>query len=162
MISIWNTVNDVALRSGQVGMWLIIPIMLAIVVEIIARVIFNVSFTGLYEAVEFMLVAFTFLGLARSYKAGAHVTVSLLTEKMSPRWRDITGRFVALIGAIAWLCIGWRSFVHGETLRTSNLLSPTINVPIYPLIYLVAASSLLLGVVLLGEIFRNKNQDTVS
>lgn len=70
--------------GGMAG-WLIMPLMLVILAEIVARSVFGYSFTGIHEVVEFLLVAYVALSLARAHRNGAQVAVTLLTERFSDR-----------------------------------------------------------------------------
>lgn len=55
-----------------------------------------------------LMVVFTFLGAAASYRAGAHIAVAMLTDRLPDRWRAPMAFVVDLLmGAVCLFTIVW-------------------------------------------------------
>ncbi len=137
---------------GQVGIWLVVPIMLLVMTEVVLRSIFGTSLIGVNEVVEFLLVAFVFLGLGRSSLAKAHVTVTIITEKLSPSARNVIDGAMSLIAAAVWLLASWQTLLNARVIQVSQVMSPTVDVPIHPFIYLTGFGCGLMGIAQLVDV----------
>jgi len=54
-----------------------------------------------------LMVVFTFVGAAASYRAGAHMAVSMLTDRMEPRLRRLVGVLVQMLMILVCLFMTW-------------------------------------------------------
>jgi TRAP-type C4-dicarboxylate transport system permease small subunit len=82
-----------------------------------------------------LMVVFTFIGAAASYRAGAHMAVAMITDRMSPRLRRQTSILTQVLMAVVclfmtlWgikLCIAtWGQFMSSlPTLRVGMTYAP--------------------------------------
>lgn len=53
------------------------------------------------------MIIFTFIGAAAAYRAGSHIAVTMLTDRMSPRVKFVLARLVDLLMAIVALFVMW-------------------------------------------------------
>ncbi|MFM7332286.1 MAG: TRAP transporter small permease [Brachymonas sp.] len=54
-----------------------------------------------------LMVVFTFLGAAAGYRAGAHIAVGMLTERLPEQLRSLLARLVTLCMAVVAAFMGW-------------------------------------------------------
>ncbi|WP_338473585.1 TRAP transporter small permease [Pseudomonas sp. MS646] len=82
-----------------------------------------------------LMIVFTFIGAAASYRAGAHMAVAMLTDRMPPQWRRAASIFSQLLMALIclfmtiWgtkLCMAtWNQFMSAlPTLRVGITYMP--------------------------------------
>jgi len=140
---------------GQLGMWLIVPIMLVVMTEVVLRSVIGISLIGINETVEFLLLAFVFLGLGRSSLTKAHVTVTIFTEKLSTRTRNVVDGTMSLASTTIWLLVSWQTFLHAHQIQLSHVISPTVGIPIYPFIYLTGLGCGLMGIAQLVDVIKS-------
>ena len=55
------------------------------------------------------MVTFTFVGAAVSYRAGSHIAVSMLTDRLPPSWQSGAARLADLLMLVISLFILWYS-----------------------------------------------------
>lgn len=79
-----------------------IALMLLISVAVIARGVFNYAVPDVVVIVRELMIPTIMLPLAAATAARAHVAVTFVTDRMSPRWR---GRLIVFGWAVALLAI---------------------------------------------------------
>lgn len=120
-------IDNVSIWSGKLVAWLIIPMVLGLVYEVVARYLFNAPTEWAYD-LTFMLYGSLFmLGAAFTLQRKGHIRTDTLYANWRPRtqgWVDIACYllffFPALI-AFFWLTseFFWVSFQRGERIVTS-------------------------------------------
>ena len=65
--------------------------------QVIARYVFNYSFTWALELVTFLFGGLIFLGIAYGVRVGAHIGVDALVRTLSPRTARIVGMLAAAL-----------------------------------------------------------------
>lgn len=133
--------------SDYVGRFLLALMVGLITLDVTLRYFFNMPIKGSYEVVQFMLAAIVFLGLGFVQKEKGHVSISLVTSKLSDEKRAVIGTATYLLSLIIFLLIGWRCIVQAEALRHSGATSDVLSIPNYPFLWLAAFGSLLICLV---------------
>jgi TRAP-type mannitol/chloroaromatic compound transport system permease small subunit len=109
--------------TGTLVAWLIIPLVLAVTYEVVARYLFDAPTTWAYD-VSYMLYAAIFMvGAAYALHKGAHIRTDFFFEKWSIRtrgWIDSVaylGFFFPSLILFLWVSWGegWYAFQIGET-----------------------------------------------
>lgn len=127
-------------------------IMVAVMIEVVARYIFNRSQMWVIESCEYSMLYITFLGTAWLLKKKGHIAVDLLTSRLKPKSRalvdiinSIIGVFISVI--ITWygILVTWDLFVKGT--HTITALEP----PLFPIMAVIPVG----GFLLLIQFLRN-------
>ncbi len=120
--------------------------------EVITRALFSVSIRGLYEIAELLIVVVVFLGIAQAEVAQNHVRMSLLTDRLPGRSKNVVrGSALVLAGGfLGWMFVAlamkaWESFASGE------FKVGLLNFPVWPSRAIVAFGIGLLVVVCLSK-----------
>jgi TRAP-type mannitol/chloroaromatic compound transport system permease small subunit len=94
---------------GNVGAWVIVPLVLSMVYEVAARHIFNAPTFWAYE-LGYMLAGSSYMfGIAYCLKQGAHIRVDFIYGQLSPKKKaviDLVGYLVLLLPGLLWLDFG--------------------------------------------------------
>jgi tripartite ATP-independent transporter DctM subunit len=137
-----------------VGRAILACMVLLITSDVVLRYIFNRPIKGSYELIELMLAAITFLGLAYTQLMKDHVSVTLVTEKLSPRTVAILESASYLLCLIILALITWQAVVGAEVLRIQGTSSDLLLIPIYPFMWIVAFGCAVLCLVILGDFLK--------
>ena len=124
-------------------------VMLLIVANIILRTVFNQPILGTYELVGFLTAMGVALALAHCAFKDGHIAVSIIMERFSKKIQSITNVFVNAASLMLWAAAVWSLGKFGHAMKIKGLVSPAVEIPVYPFIYLVAFGLLGLCLVLL-------------
>ena len=147
-----NPLSRIADSAGRVILALMV---LLITSDVVLRYFFNRPIKGSYELVQFMLALLVFLGLAFMQTKKGHVSITLVTNKLSPGQLSVIGSATYLLCLIIFSLITWRCILQAETLRTSSTCSDVLSIPNFPFMYVVAFGSILLCLIFLIDFIRS-------
>ncbi|MFC7402941.1 TRAP transporter small permease [Citricoccus sp. GCM10030269] len=133
----------------------VVVVMLAIALDVVTRWITGASLPSMVEISESALVVSIFLGLPWAAVTGAHVSVSLLTDRLGQR----AGRVVA---TIAWtlcsLTAAWFTWTTCSRALASTGLNEVrmglVQWPLWPLRWVIAVGFLVLTLACVVNLLR--------
>ncbi len=142
-----GALDRISLWSGRIVAWLIIPMVLSLVYEVVARYGFNAPTTWAYDMTYMLYGAFFMLGAAYTLLKQGHIRTDSFYGQWSPRRQGIVDAVCYLVFffppliALLWVSIDffWVSFQRGERVVSS----PWMPV-IYPLKFVIPLTCLLL------------------
>jgi len=145
-------------RSALAFAALLVPLVAAVIWEVVARYAFDAPTTWAYETIYALYAAMFMLGAAYALRVGAHVRTDFLWEKWTPRTRaaiDTVAYLAAFFpGMLLFLAAGleatWSSYALGERSADTAWFPP-----LWPLKALVPASALLLLVQGISELLKS-------
>ena len=124
-----------------IGCGVLSVMLLAVVVNVVGRRLFNFTIGGIIELVQYGMVTVMCLVMYRTTYAGGHVAVSVVTDKLPKGARLAIGVFAllfafALIGLSAYVC-----FQYVPINKASGLTTDYYHIP-YWLVYLAVGIGL--------------------
>lgn len=139
MLKAIAVLDSISLWSGRIIAWLIIPMVLSLVYEVVARYIFDAPTMWAYDMTFMLYGSFFMVGSAYTLMKKGHIRTDSYYGSWSPRtqgWVDTVCYLVFFFPPlIAFLVVGWdyflRSFMQGERIVTS---------PWMPIVYPFKAS----------------------
>lgn len=139
--------DAISIWSGKTIAWLVAPMVLALVYEVVARYVFNAPTVWAYDVTYMLYGALFMLGAAYTLQRGAHIRTDTFYSHWSPRRQGIVDAICYILfffpGMIAFLVVGWdffaASFARGERI----VVSPWMPV-IYPLKFVIPVATALL------------------
>jgi TRAP-type C4-dicarboxylate transport system permease small subunit len=111
--------------------------MLLTVADVLMRAMGH-PIVGTYEVVALSLALVIGFTIPKVSLDRGHIRVDLVIEKVSKRTRDLLNIFTRLVCLILFLIITYNLFAVANELRASGEVSPTIQLPAYPVAYGVA------------------------
>ena len=138
--------------AGAAGVVLIL-LMLLTTADVVGRYFFNSPINGVFDLTHFAVSIITYLGLAYCGWRGAHVGIELLYDRLPTVARRVLNRATNLAGCTLFGLISWRTAVQSIDVREMGEASQMLEVPLYPLYYLVTFGSGLFAWVLGLRIF---------
>ena len=119
----------------------LILLMLLTTADVAGRYFFNSPINGVFDLTHFAVSMMTFLGLAYCGYRGGHVVIELLYDKLPPGARRVLNRVINLVGCVLFALIAWRTAVQSIDVREMGEASQMMEIPLFPLYYLVAFGS---------------------
>lgn len=112
---------------AKIAAWLIVPMTLALVYEVVARYIFNAPTIWAYDVTYILAGSLFMLGSAFALRQGSHVRADFLLSSQNPRWQaliDIVLYIAVYFPATALffdasMTFAWQSWMQGETFPQS-------------------------------------------
>ncbi|GGE27736.1 TRAP-type C4-dicarboxylate transport system, small permease component [Gemmobacter megaterium] len=102
------------------------------VVDVAGRYFLNAPLRGGYEISEMLMGLTVFAALPLATRAEGHLTVGLLTERLSGQARRIHRIVILLITVGALAFIAWRMGVQADILARSKAASGSLQLPLWP------------------------------
>lgn len=102
-------IDGMSTGLGKIGAWVMLPLILSMVYEVVARHMFGAPTAWAYE-VGYMLAGSCYmLGFAYCMRVRGHIRVDFLYDQMSPKGKarvDLIGYSVLLLPGALWLTWG--------------------------------------------------------
>jgi tripartite ATP-independent transporter DctM subunit len=132
--------------------------MLVTTVDVLSRFFFNLPITGSIEITGFLLVLTILLGIPYAAARKQHVTIDILTHKLSERVGLVLNSITLFIAISLFAVIVWRSIDYALLMNSMNRVTAVLRMPISPFVLVVAFGFALTGCVLLINLLRNVEQ----
>ncbi len=150
---IWSALDKTITAMMVFGAAIIIIDMLAVSVDVILRYTLDITYTGLFEIMEYSLLWMTFLATAWLLKINGHIRLDLILDRLNPRRKVIANIATSVICEILMGFLIWYSvkltvndFIYGTYLST--VLQPIK----WPIEIIIAIGYILLFIVMLRRI----------
>ncbi len=140
--------------SDRVAQGALVTIMLLIIGNILLRIAWE-PILGTYDLVSFLGAVLISFALAHCAVQKGHVAIGIVVERLSQRAQAITDSITGIFSVGIFAVIGWQCIVYATKLWQANVLSVTLLVPYFPVIYGVGFASIMLSLVLLVSFFKS-------
>lgn len=129
----------------------VMAMMLLTCADIVMRLLRR-PITGTYETVGFMGALCVSFALAQTSVDKGHIAVDFLVQRLSDRTQQIVEVVNSSLCAIFFIIVAWQCAGYASELKASGEVSMTLQTPIYPIVYGLAAGCAILSVVLAARI----------
>lgn len=136
--SIVRATDVVTSAAAAVAGLVLVLLMLLTTADVAGRYFFNSPINGVFDLTHFAVTIMTYLGLAYCGFRGAHVVIELLYDMLPPRARRGLSRVTNLAGCVLFGVISWRTVVQAIDIREMGEASQMMEIPFFPLYWLVA------------------------
>jgi TRAP-type C4-dicarboxylate transport system permease small subunit len=109
---------------------------------------------GSYEIVALMGAVVIGFSLPFTSWVRGHIFVDFFVQKLPSNPRKGIHFSTRTLGLVLFFLIGWNLFKMGMDLQKSGEVSPTLQIPFYPIVYGVGIACLLQCFVLFGDIVK--------
>ncbi|MBM9512192.1 TRAP transporter small permease subunit [Desulfogranum marinum] len=144
-------IESISRAGGYVSGLFMILIVLLIVVEIVARTVFNASTLISDEYSAYFFVAVVMSGLAFSMKEGAHIRISIVRSRLSQEGQRILDLLVLLI-ALVLSCFAlyhsvlmtydvWDLGMTADSISETPIFIPQLVIPVGLLLFILQLAS---------------------
>ncbi len=134
MRKVIRTIDSTNEKIGALSSWLVIALIVIILIEVIARYVFNSPTSWAFDSMRLIGGAVIVLGWAYAQLHSSHIRVDIFYSYLPVRWKalvDILGSvlfFFPLFGALTWLVISHtiKGFIKtGQLLPLQSWYSPS-------------------------------------
>lgn len=130
----------------------VVGMMLLTCADILLR-LFRRPIPGTYEMVGLLGAVFAAFSLAYTSYHRGHIAVDFLVQKLPPRGQTAFEAGNSLVAAAFFAFVARQCIIYGRQLRDVGEVSMTLQVPLHPFVYGIAAGcGLLAAVLLLGGV----------
>jgi TRAP-type mannitol/chloroaromatic compound transport system permease small subunit len=130
-----RTLDGLAFWSGRVFCWLIVPLVVGLTYEVIARYVFHAPTIWAYDVAYMLYGSHFMLGAAYTLYRGAHIRTDIFYQNWSVRTRGAVDAILYLFlffpGIALFFWMGWQEALHAWEIREVSDASPWRPI-IYP------------------------------
>jgi len=143
--SILKVMDGISEWSGRIFMWLIIPLTVVVVYEVIARRFFDSPHVWSVEVTNYIYGPYFILVAAYTLMHNSHVSVDLIYNRFSPRTRGILDIVTYLLFFFPFcILVFYHGIVYAHTSWSIHETSESAALRIVPLIKTVIPVSFIL------------------
>ncbi|GFE88454.1 hypothetical protein GCM10011488_34080 [Steroidobacter agaridevorans] len=128
---------------GLTAAVLLFAMMIVTVVDVIGRYFLSRPLPGAFELTEILLALTVFISAPLVCLREEHITVTLLTDRLSARAREIQAIVAATLGCFIFGIVAWQLFEHARRLAAYGDVTLFLRIPKGPLGYAMAACTAL-------------------
>jgi len=140
-----STINWLSGAAFIVSMALVIGSALFVLATTLSRYLFSAPFEYTFELSGYMMLTMVFLALAHTVKAGRHIRVTFIVDRLPPHARgvvDLMMTILSLFWIVPFMVGCWYTWLY--FFRENVLPSVGLDVPSW-----IPATSMIIGTVLL-------------
>ncbi|MBS0335383.1 MAG: TRAP transporter small permease subunit [Proteobacteria bacterium] len=158
MLKAITLLDTISLWSGRIIAWLIIPMVLSLVYEVVARYVFDAPTEWAYDMTFMLYGTFFMVGSAYTLYKKGHIRTDSYYGGWSPRtqgWVDAVCYLLFFFPPlIAFLVVGWDYFLHSFRQGERIVTSPWMPI-VYPFKLAIPVATLLLLLQGLSEFLKS-------
>ena len=132
----------------------VVAMMLLSTADVVLR-FFGRPIPGAYEMVGFLGTIVVSFALAFTSMEKGHIAVEILVERLPQRAQLAIEAFCNLIGALLFCVIAYQAFLYALDIKQSGEVSLTLQMPVYPFIFGIAAGCGLLCLLLIFDFIKS-------
>ena len=145
-------------RAAEVFNWVaaaaVTGMMLLTCMDIVLR-LFRRPIPGTYEVVGFLGAVFAAFSLGYTSVNRGHLAVDFIVQKLPARVQTVVDGVNAAVCAVLFGLLARQSMRYAADLRSFGEVSMTLQMPVYPFVYGIAAGCWLLVLVLAVRVLKN-------
>jgi TRAP-type C4-dicarboxylate transport system permease small subunit len=145
--------NFVGRVLNAIGAAALAFMMLLTVADVLMRA-FGHPLVGTYEVVGLSLALVIGITIPKVSLDRGHVYMEIVLDRLAKGNKDMLNTFTRLVCIFLFVLIGYNLFVAGNEYRVSGEVSPTIQLPAYPLAYAVGVCCFIECLVFLLQIVK--------
>jgi TRAP-type mannitol/chloroaromatic compound transport system permease small subunit len=157
LVALAKAIDGINLYTGRLVAWIIVVLMGLSVFEVVTRRIFGAPTIWTHEVLSYVFAAHLMLALGYTLLHREHVSVDILTERLSERAQAVLEiiTFVVFLGLFLWVMLpeavafAQRSWTFGE--RAASAFAS----PVYPAKTLIPIGFALLALEAIGTVLKD-------
>ena len=157
LVALAKAIDGINLYTGRLVAWIIVVLMGLSVFEVVTRRIFGAPTIWTHEVLSYVFAAHLMLALGYTLLHREHVSVDILTERLSERAQAVLEiiTFVVFLGMFLWVMLpeavafAQRSWTFGE--RAASAFAS----PVYPAKTLIPIGFALLALEAIGTVLKD-------
>jgi len=107
---------------------------------------------GAYDLVAICAFLTVVCALPYATAVKGHVAIEFFFHKFGRRGRVVVDTINRMLGIALFATLAWRAVIYAEQKRSSGEVSMTLALPVWPVIYVLAAACLVVALVILHNL----------
>lgn len=128
---------------------------LLVVADVTLRRIFNSPLAFSYELIEIALVVVVWSAICYSTATERHISISVFVSRLPAKTEKFITTVVDSISVVLFGIIGWQSITHAMDTWKIHKVTQILEVPYYPVVFLVALGAIVAGLMLLVRLINS-------
>lgn len=153
-----NCLQPVTRWINVIGVSIGFAMILVVVFNVTSRYLFGRPLGFTVELIEIMLLALVFFGLGYAQLQKNHITVDILTLRLSQNTQAVIDFITYLLSLGVFAIITWRSAVLASGYWADGVLTDQLQIPSALLLFMVSFGSMLLFLAFLTDLFKSMAQ----
>jgi TRAP-type C4-dicarboxylate transport system permease small subunit len=150
MLRIEKIIVPTADKANWIAAAALLIMMVLTTLDVLLR-LFKSSIPGTYEIIGLLGAVVASFALGYTSVEKGHIAVDFLIIRFSPKAQALIGAINGLIAAVLFGIITWQSLLYALDLLKKGQVTMTVQLPIHPFVFGMAAGCGLLALVLLAE-----------
>ena len=148
---VFSSITERISNAMSVVAGIMLAVMLCITMTDVIMRFLGKPIIGVYELVAFLGATVAGFSLPRASLKGAHVSVDLVTVRLSEKTKNVLEMITKCLGFLFFLLGALYLVFMGKNFYLTNTLSMTLKFPYYPVAFGLAAGCLAQSLVLLYQ-----------
>ena len=144
-----RVINSLSKWLNWVAGVALVLMLIVIVADIIGAKLFKWPIPGGIDIVGLLGVVVIAFAIAQTQVIHGHIEVEFFVMRLPEKARNVIAGIVYSLGMLLFVLLGWQSYDFGHTLQASGEVSMTLGMPVYPFVYGIAFSCIVVFLVLL-------------
>lgn len=157
LVAVVRAIDGLAQWSGRVFCWLIVPLVVALTYEVIARYVFHAPTIWAYDVAYMLYGSHFMLGAAYTLYKGGHIRTDIFYQNWSVRTRGVVDAtlylFLFFPGIALFFWMGLQEALHAWDIREVSDASPWRPI-LYPFKAVIPVALVLLMIQGLSEFLK--------
>lgn len=124
----------------------VIAMALLLIVSVFMRAVMNSSLTFSEEVAQALLVLVSFFGLEYCARKGRHITMSIIFDMVSNRWKKVFMCVISIVSTGAMAYFAYLAYQYVLSVHKLGRVTPALQIPMW-VIYLTVPIGFLLGAI---------------
>jgi len=154
MGSLRKTVHLLSRTLNYVSMSAMVAMMVLVCANVIMRPLGR-PIMGTFEIVEFLTCVAVAFALPFTTSIHRHIAIDLLTHRLSKRSQARADKIVTLLSMGIFSLLTWQLFVYARDLSRTGTVSPTMRIPLSPIVYATGFCCAMVCLVLLTNLLKS-------
>jgi tripartite ATP-independent transporter DctM subunit len=157
LIKAIHALDKVGLYSKWINIFGVFVIFLTtglVCADVIMR-FFDHPIRGVTEIVEVMMITAVFFGLAHTYNEKGHISMDLITPRLSAKVKSVWEFCTTLIGLALFVIITWRVLLQTISFAQRNLNHGYTPIPVAPFSAFIVLGCILMSILMVRDLLLN-------
>ncbi len=141
-------VCPIAKKMASLSAVLSLFMAVVIILDLIAKYLFNTAVRFVIEGETLLLVVVTFFSIAETQRQGRHVSIEIVFSRFKEKHRLLLRAIFASLGLYFFGVIAWQLFIRGTVEYSDRATTTLSHIPVFPFSFVGAFGCVLLSLVL--------------
>lgn len=145
-------VENMSRVLDRIAAFCIAATMMVVVINVLLRVLFRHPLVGTMDYVNILTALTIGLAIAFCGLQNGHIAVDFIIEKFPEQVQELLDIIIKLLGLVFWGVSAWYMAGYAQATKLAGLVASTTQIPMYPVLFLIAFGLLALCLVLVLQL----------